>query len=242
MNTEEIINKCKEQVLQKIQKGEVKMRPKAFFLAKVVILVTVAVITFIVSVLLMSYTLFSLRTGGQIFLLGFGRRGFYEFLILFPWFLLLIDVGLILGLDWLIKRFRFGYHNPVLFIFSGSLIIITIFGTVINMTSFHKNMMDLAEQKTLPVPGVGGLYTELRKTHKDRGLFRGEVISIATSSFYIKSSKYDTDNSETGLEVSVPKGFDVDYVLDIGDEVFIAGDLASGSIRAYGVKKLTFED
>lgn len=242
MNTENNNNNFKDELLQKIKCGEIKMRPKAFFMAKVAILVLVAILTFVVSVLLVSFTWFSLNTGGNMFLLGFGGRGVYDFFLLFPWFLLLIDVGLILTLDWLIRRFRFGYHNPFLFIFSGSLIVITIFGTVVNMTSFHKNMMRMAEQKSLPLPVVGDFYSEIRKSHKDKGLFRGEVVYIATSSFQIKNSKYDYREDGESFEVSVPEGFDIHTILSIGDEVFIAGDFASGSIRAYGVRKLTFED
>lgn len=240
MNNEN--NNFKDELLHKIQCGEIKMRPKAFFVAKVAILIFISVITFIVSVLLVSYTWFVLSASGKLFLLSFGSRGMYEFLLLFPWFLLLIVVGLILALDWLIKRFRFGYHNPALIVFGGSLVVITIFGAVVNMTSFHRNMMRMAEQKNLPIPMVPAFYSEIRKTYKDKGVFRGEVVSIATSSFHIKNSKYDSGGDIDGVEVSVPEGFDVRYILRIGDEVFIAGDFASGSIRAYGVKKLTFED
>lgn len=242
MNTEEQKQNIKEEILQKIQNGEVKMRPKAFFIVKIAALIFVAFTTFVVSVLLVSYTWFNLKTGGHIFLLSFGGRGFYEFFILFPWILLVLDVGLIVLLDWLIKRFRFAYHNPVLYVFVGSLLLITIGGTVINMTSFHKSIMRRAEEKQLPIPGVSGFYTGLRKTHMESGLFRGEIISVATSSFFIKNGRYDMDDSTSSIEVITPDGFNVQMILSIGDEVFVAGDFADSSIRAYGVRKLTLDD
>lgn len=242
MENQEIQQNIKAEILHKIQSGEVKMRPKAFFVMKVAVLVFVAFVTFVVSVLLVSYTWFSMRAGGHFFLLGFGGRGLFEFFLVFPWLILLLDIALIFFLDWLLKRFKFGYHNPVLYIFIGSLLLITAGGTILNMTSFHKNVMYLAENKHLPIPGVGGFYIELRRTHRENGLFRGEVVSIATSSFIMKNGRFDASDSTNTIDVLTPPGFDVDLLLDVGDQVFIAGDIVGGDIRAYGVKKLTDDD
>jgi hypothetical protein len=165
----------------------------------------------------------------------------FEFFLLFPWFLLLADVGLILVLDWLLKKFKVGYHNPVLFVFLGSLLLITLFGSVVNMTSFHKNLMRMAEERHLPIPGVGGFYAQLRSTHRENGLFRGVVVALATSSFVIRGNDYDSDNSGI-LEIAIPEDIDINQILNIGDEVFIAVDVVNGQIRAYGIKKLTSEE
>ncbi len=227
-------NNLKEQILLKIRKGEVKMRPKAFFVAKVAVLIFVAFITFVVSAVLISYTWFNLRTGGQFFLLGFGSRGLYEFFLVFPWFLLLLDVGLILFLDSLLKRFKFGYHKPVLVVFMGSILMITVAGAVINMTSFHRNLMQMAENNKLPIPGVGFFYINLHKSHKENGLFRGQIISLATSSFLLSQGK------EYGeVQVFTPDGFPVRVVLHEGDQVYVAGDVDGNIVRAYGVRKLS---
>ncbi len=236
MENENFKNK-KEEILEKIRKGEVKMRPKAFFLAKISLLVFVAFITFVVSVLLVSYTWFNLRAGGHILLLSFGGRGFFEFFLLFPWFLLLIDVMLILFLDSLLKKFKFGYHHPVLFVFLGSILVITLAGSMINMTSFHKNIMQMAENKKLPIPGVGGFYSDLRKSHEESGLFRGIIVSLATSSFIIRGK----EGTKT-FEVFTPKGFGVITFLNVGDTVFVAGDVEGNMVRAYGIRRISYED
>jgi hypothetical protein len=229
-------NNLKEAILEKIQKGEVKMRPKAFFFVKVAFLVVVAFITFVVSVLLVSYTFFNLKAGGHLFLLSFGGRGFYEFFLLFPWFLLLVDVGLILFLDGLLKRFKFGYHNPVLYVFIGSILIVTVAGSFINMTSFHKNILQMAENKKLPIPGVGSFYSELHKSHKENGLFRGMIISVATSSFVLKGDE------DTSFDVYTPSNFDALTFFHVGDTVFVAGDVDGNTVHAYGIHLISKDD
>ncbi len=231
------IKNLKEEILEKIRKGEVKMRPKAFFLAKIALLVFVAFVTFLVSVLLVSYTWFNLRAGGYILLLSFGGRGLFEFFILFPWFLLLIDVMLILFLDSLLKRFKFGYHHPVLFVFLASIFVITLAGSFVNMTSFHKNIMQMAENKKLPIPGVGGFYTGLRGSHEESGLFRGIIVSLATSSFVIRGRE-----GTATFQVFTPKGFGVITILNVGDTVFVAGDVDGNTVHAYGIRRISYED
>jgi hypothetical protein len=229
-------NNLKQQILEKIQKGELTMRPKAFFVAKIVVLSILIFITFILSVFLVSYTFFSLREGGHIFLLGFGGRGFFEFFLLFPWIILLVDVGLIILLDWLLKRFRFAYHNPMLYLFIGSLLVITVFGSIVDMTSFHKRILIMAEGQRFPVPGVGGFYSGLRRSREDEGLFRGEVTELSTSSFMMENAHFDPGEDKF-YHVFTPDGFDIVTFIHEGDQVFVAGDvLPNGEIRAYGVR------
>lgn len=229
-------NSFKEEILKKISAGEVSMRPRAYFVLKMFILVFVVIVTTITSILLISYTLFILHTGGHVFLLGFGAKGIYEFLMIFPWLLLIFNIILLLFLDFLLKRFKFAYNRPILYVFLGTLVAITLCGSLFNFTSFHKDMMYRAEGKRLPFGG--GFYQGLRKSHKANGIFRGEVVSIASSTFVISHNEYDTDDNYGTVRVLVPSGFVIDTFLSIGDEVFIAGDVVNNDIKAYGIQKI----
>lgn len=232
-------NNLRDAILQKIQKGEVKMKPKYFFVLKVVVLFVILFVTVVTSVLLVSYTLFSLRAGGQVFLLGFGKRGLYEFFLVFPWLLLGLNVALLIFLDYLLKRFKFAYHNPIIYVFLGSLVVITSFGSLVNFTSFHKSLMYRAEGIGLPVGGR--FYQGLRKSHEEYGIFRGEVLSLATSSFFVREDRISEGQKEVVFTVVLPPQAKISEIR-VGDRVFVAGDVFDHEIRAYGIRKLAQGD
>ncbi|MBA3732775.1 hypothetical protein H0W91_00130 [Patescibacteria group bacterium] len=233
-NATEQNNNLKDLVLRKIESGELSMKPKYYFVLKVSLLIFIAFVTFMLSALLVSYILFSLREGGQFFLIGFGTRGLYEFFMVFPWLLLGLDILLLLFLDWLLKSFRFGYNSPIIYLFSGSLLLITVLGSLINFTSFHDNMMRRAEGKNLPF--AGGLYDGLRKSHD--GLFLGTIVAIEGNEFMITNSDNDPRFSET-IKVIATINADIQNRFSLGDKVFIAGDVVNGAIHAYGVHAVT---
>lgn len=235
-------NNIKNQILDKIKSGEVNMKPKFYFKLRLIALIVTIFLTFILSITLVSYVLFSISIGGGMSLLGFGAKGIYHFFMALPWFILLLDVLLIVFLDWLLKSFRFGYNSSVLFLFVVTLVSITALASIINSTSFHKNLMYKAENNNLPV--AGSFYIGLRKSHGNQGMFRGEIVSIeGTSTIYIKHNDFDIDDNDKIIRIIVPINTDItSFPLNIGDNIFIAGDVIDDEIRAYGLHKLTQDE
>ena len=230
-------NNLKEKIFQKIKAGEVTMTSKYYFYCKVALLVFVIFITLLISAFLISYIMFSLRTGGHLFLLGFGSKGLYEFFIIFPWLILLVDIALLLFLDWLLKSFRFGYNSPIIYLFLGSFVVITSLGTLLTFTPLHKSMMRRAEDKGLPM--MGGYYGQVRRSHSEQGIFRGTVVSIEGNTLLLGPNPYDKDpHMNRQITVVGPEGMDLSTILNIGDEVFVAGNATNSQIWAYGVHKL----
>ncbi len=232
-------NKIAESVLKKIEIGEVKMKSRRYFLFKVGLLLALIFLTFLTSVTLVSYLLFSLKTGGYLFLLGFGTKGIYKFLLVLPWFLLCFNALLLFFLDYLLKRFRFGYNSPLIYLFLGTLFLVTIFSYLINFTSIHRAVMHRAMEERLPIGNH--FYKNIRMSHKNKGIIRGEVVSIGEDFITIRHMKYDRDG---GLEekIFIQNGANLDSFIEIGDEVFIAGDIASGTqMSAYGVRRILRE-
>ena len=230
-------NKITQEVLKKIECGEVKMRSKTYFVLKVGILMFITFITFVTSVILVSYLIFSMKVGGQFLLLGFGTKGIYRFLLILPWFLLVFNAFLLFFLDYLLRRFKFGYNSPLVYLFLGTLVFVTTFSFIVNYTSFHKTMMSRAERRHVPV--FGGFYGDLRKSHKNEGILKGKVVSIGDDYIVIKHFDYDKDDGLDEEKVYLPKGMNLGSFIKIGDDVFVAGDIASGTeIRAYGVRKM----
>ncbi len=239
---EELIktNDLKQKVLDQIQKGQVKMRPRVFFLFQVIALSFLVILIFLISVLLVSYMLFLVKTNGSLLLLGFGKRGLYEFFLVFPWLILIVDILLLFFLDFLLKKFKFGYHSPIIYLFLGTMVVIVVSGSLPTFSSVHGNFMRKAEHQNLPI--AGSFYQDIRFSHQEKGIFRGEVISLQNNSFIIKSRTHDLDQKEVLVKVIFPLNISTTSLVSIGEEVFVAGDLVDGEIRAYGIGKLPKND
>lgn len=224
----------KNEILGKIKSGEIQMKSKAHFMLKIALLFFVIVAIFVISTFLISYILFSLRAGGQVALLSFGARGLYHFILALPWFLLSINIFLLIILDWLLKSFEFGYKSPIIYLFVGTLVVTTGVATLVNMTPFHGKMLMRSEQNHPPIPGF---YSGIRRTHKEAGNFRGFVKTIDGDMFIIDYSPYDVGSSSATRVLAMPDSHIEDYLV-VGDYVFVAGSIDGDVIRAYGIKKL----
>lgn len=236
---EEIINntKIKEEIFKKIESGELSMKPKLFFYFKIGVLLLSIFTALVVSSFLISYMLYSLRIGGQLYLLSYGSKGIYEFFMIFPWFVLVLDILLLFLIDWLIKSFRFGYNSPIIYLFLGTFMLITILGSLINFTIFNKAMMFRAEYNSLPI--VSNYYNGIRRSHSKQGTFRGIVKSIEGNTFVLMHDDYDDDSIDDQVTVIMPEGLNLGKLIVEGDNVFLAGEIGTTSIvRAYGLTKI----
>src|SRR5450631_2060080 len=90
-------------VFDKIRAGKVSMRPRAYFVARIILLAGLSVAVLALAMFVLSFALFSVHESGEQFLLGFGLRGVLTFFSLFPWWSLLCTVLLILLIDHLLR-------------------------------------------------------------------------------------------------------------------------------------------
>ena len=103
-------------ILKRIRSHDIRVRPRLYFTLQLVALAVVACITLLLSVALFNFIFFTVRISGNGTLLDFGPRGFWAYLIFFPWPLLALDIACVLMLQFLLRKFRFGYHIPVLYL------------------------------------------------------------------------------------------------------------------------------
>src|ERR1035437_2572491 len=127
----------KNSVLQKIRLGEIHKRPRVYFIIQIISMTVIAFLTLITSLFAISFILFSIHESGELFLLGFGARGFITFLSLFPWFTLCITIVLIFLLEWLMRHFKFNYHRSVLTVFFWFISCMFFGGLIISLTPLH---------------------------------------------------------------------------------------------------------
>ncbi len=221
-------------VLRKIEQGEVKMTPKLYFVAKAGMLVFVMFAVFVVSSILVSFIIFTLSNRGDLFLLGFGTKGILKFVLMFPWYLLVIGAFLLIFLDYLLRRFRYGYNRPLIYLFMATLVFVTLFSFLINFTSFHLRLESIAKRNNLPF--IKDIYGNIVRSHRDKGVFRGVVSFVGEDYILIKPSVFDVDARDNELKVYSPSGMDLGSFVKVGDEIYIAGDVATGTeIVSYGM-------
>ncbi len=230
---------AKDAVLEKIRAGAVTMRPKFFFLLKALAVALVAALVLAVSIFLASFIFFGIRLSGNESLLHFGWRGVPIFLQVFPWALALIDLALIVLLEWLLRRFRFAYSRPVLLILIGLLIVVGGASIALERgTRFHDDLFEFAEHEGLP-PFLRDLYINAhQRPPEELGAFRGVVIDIDDDAFVITHDDFDNDEDDGTWKVIPPPEFELETI-NTGDRVYVGGDEDDGVIEAYGIRILS---
>lgn len=231
-NTQQL--NIKNEILKKIETGEIHMKSKAYFLVKLALLIVVVVLITLISVFLLSFTIFSMSLDGSLFLVRFGGTGLYNFIFTIPWYLFAIDVFLLIVLDILIKSFKFGYKNPIIYLFIGTFFLITLVSTLINLTPFHQNVMVEVQKKK--VPFLPSIYSGVKSDVQKPGTYKGFVSSIRGNRF---TYTFSAGLNKEKIVAEVVTSVNVEDYLKEGDLVFVAGSLENGEIKAYGIKKLS---
>jgi hypothetical protein len=224
----------KEKVLEQIKKEHVSMTPRMYFTFKIVALAVIVILIFFVTAFLISYIFFSIRASGQMSLLGFGRPGILTFILLFPWPILALDLGLLLMLEWLVTKFRFAYRLPFVYVTGGIVVVSVACALIIDSAHVHPYL----EKQVVDRPLPGGLYKQVRQTPHHRGVFQGTVTVVGDRMFIIFYEDKDGAHDDGQRIVFLPENFPEGALPEIGDRVFVAGRVLGDDIQAFGFKKI----
>jgi len=235
MQTEEEKINIKDKILSDIQSGVVSMRPRFQFTLKLVLLSIITLLVLFISVFILMFISFSIRVSHHEVLLGFGSQGILTFLYFFPWLLLALDVGLIFLLEWLLRKFRFGYRFPILYLLFVLFLVIIVSGLGLDRgTPFNDAMLKGREH--LPRP-VGNFYG--RANHplpKGQGVCFCKIITIEDDRLTVA----DNRDGGTTLTVILPENSPAEIIedLEVGDNIFVAGKEHDGVIEAFGIRNI----
>ena len=143
----------KENILEKIRAGKLRMRPRWHFMLRVAATVLVALAVLVISVLIFNALIFTVRVHRHFELLGQGPGGYGLFLLRFPWWLLIVDIGLVLLLEWMLRAFRFAYRIPTLYLLAALAVLTIVMGGIVEeRTPFNQHLRDRARRHHLPPP------------------------------------------------------------------------------------------
>jgi hypothetical protein len=228
-------------VLEKIGHGDVRKHSRAYFVVQMSLIIVLFILALALAMFVLSFGIFTVHESGEQFLLGFGSRGVLAFFALFPWMALIIDILLFAIIEWLLRRFKFGYRIPVLRAVLGIIVLAVAGGVIVMLTPLHATLLQRAQNDALPV--LGEWYEAIDAPHADQGAFCGTISSINGNTFVIVNDDGDRDVDDGTWTVLAPAGFDMASI-NVGDRVYVAGSVppdgpAQGIIQAYGVGKLT---
>lgn len=130
------LNKTTEEIMEKIKKGEIRMRPKIYFVTGYILTILGAVFSFVTSIFFISLTRFAIRAHGPMA----GRR-LEEIVSDFSWWIPALAVlGIVSGI-YILKKYDFSYKiNFKLFII-GLLSSMILAGYVIDLTGLNDSLV-----------------------------------------------------------------------------------------------------
>ena len=222
-------NSIKEKVLERIKKGEVKMRPKIYFLLKT-ILVTFALLALLFLVLfLISFISFYLRLTGLWYLPIFHPKFFWLYLKFLPWLLIIFCLILILIVEILAKRFSFVWRKPIIYSLLAIILFALIGGLLFEKTGLHSHFFFQTKEGRMPL--MAPVYRQFGRPPVS-DLNRGIVEEITEKGF--KMRIFGNQLLEVNFannNISFPE-------IKEGDSVVVVGKKEDGTIKAFGVKKI----
>jgi hypothetical protein len=231
MNTHPTQSENNNVILRKILSEEVSMRPKAIYRIRFACVVALIVLITIVSVFLFSFISFLIRTSEQGQLLHFGFSGIVWFILLFPWFLLFVDIALIAFLEYLLRHFRFGYRRSVVYLLLGLVIAIGGIGFIVDRgTAIHTSLLRSADADSLP--GLGGLY---ERAHLPLPHTSGVCRCVITD---ISPLTARDDVGEEEFPVILSKDSKIPFLLYSGAHVVMLGDFSEDGFYADQIRIL----
>jgi len=132
-------NDIQQSILQKINQGEIKMRPRYYFIFGSILITIGTIGVIIAGTFFVSHAIFMSQRSPLISFLGFGPQGISPFLQTFPWLSVIVaTLSIVLGILFL-RHYDFSYKTD-----SKTFVLIVV-GTVLTM-GIITNLSGLNEQ------------------------------------------------------------------------------------------------
>jgi hypothetical protein len=219
-----------DEVIKTIKSGEAKMHSRAYFAVQATLAVIGAVVLFFLILFFATFIIFALQQNGGIFATNFGPGGWGVFLQSLPWTLLLLSFVLVLILWILLRRYSVVYHQPFLYVLLILIVVISLTCIFVSAGAIHGGIYRYVSRNQIPV--MTGVYEF--ETAPMSGIYRGQVIVLATSSFIIGNTL-----GQTSTVFVAPAASSDLSELTPGDYVIIFGHgIATATIEASGLEEI----
>jgi len=224
MKKENSGNSITEKVVSRIERGELKMKPRAYFIAKSFLVIGLLSLFFLLLLYFASLVVFVLRINDIFLFRGIGFYAIRNVLISFPWYLALLIFVLILLVGVIGRKFQFVYRRP--FIVSLLVISVVVIASsfLVEKSSLHYSFFRLAEQERLPV--AGRMYRDLGNLDINDAYF-GVLLEKENDQW-----KMELDSGEkVDLKITEKtRGRRLYLQIEEGEKILVIGEMEDGVI------------
>jgi hypothetical protein len=224
-------NNIKENILQKIKTGKIKMKPKIFFVIKTGFFVMLLLALLFFTVYFVSFIVFMMKVSGLWFLPGFGLDGIRILFGALPWVLILLSLGLIVFSEFFAEHFAFVYKRPMIYSLSAIVLIVIISGMVTAQTSMHAGIFQKASENNFPL--IKPFYDQVSNI-RPQNMHTGIISEINELDFNIQ-----TLNGQNFKVIPCKNGRGkTPKILSAGERVVIIGPVKNNIIDCLNILKI----
>ncbi|MFM2339517.1 MAG: hypothetical protein RLZZ360_153 [Candidatus Parcubacteria bacterium] len=220
----------KDNLLASIKTGKIDMKPKWHFLLASLFFTSGLLVTLLIGIYLLSFVLFILRESGLWWTPGFGFDGFWFFVTMSPWLLILITVVFLATVYLLARHFGHNYRHRAVYTLLGVVLLVLFGASVIDYWAIHDRVRDAADNRH--IPGVSPLYRQQRD-QRPRDITPGMVHALGDTTITIinPEGEYLVFLSDAKR----PAG----YMPQLGDHIMVFGPrIGTSTINAKGIRPL----
>lgn len=225
------MTELKDNLLQTIEDGEVKMKPHRVFVLHAVLAIVGAILGMIILLFTFTFVVFVLRHTGVGFAPHMLQDGTSLFLRAFPWGLLLIAIIAAVVSVWLVKRFRWIYRKPFMILLVSILSIGGIGAIATEAFEIHDHLFEHAQERTVPV--LKQLYDRHLSDDIDV-VHPGVIQNIRDDQLRILTPSGEELDIQLEEDTKLPRA-----PLEPGDHVMIFGEQEDGQIEAEGIRPIS---
>lgn len=132
--------KIKKEIASQIKSGQLKMKPKWYFIMGTVLLFQGTLGAILLGIFVSNLCFYHLRNYGPFGYLFLGRAGLDPFLDTFPWkLLILVGLSLLVGFK-LLKKYEFSYSKHSIYLFLILMVVILISGLLADLVGFNEKV------------------------------------------------------------------------------------------------------
>lgn len=180
------MNNLTNNILTKIQAGDIAMKPRWHFVLRTV-LVTVGSIFFVLLLMYtVSFIVFMLRFSGAAFVPFLGGGGLAAMLLAIPWLLVVLAFIFVVVLEILVQRFSVARQTPILYSIFGVVVVSFVGSYIILQTPLHGAVQQLAAKHQAPV--IGSLYRSYGNVAPAQ-VTAGTVVALTETGFVLRDRK-----------------------------------------------------
>lgn len=210
-------SKIKEEITSKIKSGDLRMKPKWYFVAGAALLFQGTFGAIVLGIFVTNLYFYHLRNYGPFGYLVLGKEGFGPFLETFPWKLMILVILSLFIAFKLLKKYEFSYSKHSFYLFIMFLMAMLLAGLVTDLAGVNEAM----RQNSFLRP----IYSE---KFSSRNWMMGEIKQQTSDGFILETPRGDLIQVKVSGDTNTP--FGDDFV--VGKRVRIIGEFIKTASRS----------